>query len=406
MNEHRRAVVVGIGDNGPSGLTARALDVVREAEVLCGGQRHLAMFPEHTAERLPITGDLDAVLSRLDRLVESRRVAVLASGDPCYYGIGPLVVRRLGQERVEIIPSVGAIPLAFARMGEAWHDATIVSAHGRPLSAAVRRARGSRKLAFLTDEVNTPAVIAQALLDAGALGTAWVFEHLGGPRERAFSGRLADVAARSFAPLNVLALPSLVWPRRQPGFGRNESEFLHREGLVTKAEVRAVSLSKLRLPPDGMLWDVGAGCGSVTIEAAALMPRGTVIAVERSADQLALLRQNVAAAGLQDVVELVHGEAPSALHDLGSPTAVFVGGSGGALEPILDVSYERLMPGGRLVVNVATLEHLGACARWAAAGGTRPEIVQVSVSRGTEILGLTRLEALNPIFVVTIERAG
>jgi precorrin-6Y C5,15-methyltransferase (decarboxylating) len=396
--------VVGIGDDGPAGLGARAARIVQDAEVLCGGPRHLALFPEHPAERVTITADLDRLVDRL-RADVGRRTVVLASGDPGFYGIGPILARRLGHERVEIVPNVGAVALAFARLGESWHDATVVSAHGRPLDAALRRAAGARKLAVLTDETNTPAAVAQALLDGGLEDApACVFEHLGGAKERRFDGRLSAVSRRAFAALNVLVVLRESSVERGSVFGRPESDFEHRGGLITKAEVRAVSLSKLRLRPDGTLWDVGAGCGSVAVEAAGLMPEGRVYAVERSAEQLDLLRRNVAAAKQRGLIEIVAGEAPAAFAGLPTPDAVFVGGSGGELGAILDVAYDRLPPGGRVVANLATVERLAETLDWGRSRGRSPEVVQVAVSRGVDILGLTRFEAQNPVFVVTLER--
>ena len=398
--------VVGIGDDGAASLGPRATAIVQDAEVLCGGRRHLAMFPEHPAERVPIAGDLEPLVQRLRSELGRRRVVVLASGDPGFYGIGPLLAERLGREQVEIVPNVGAVALAFARLGESWHDASVVSAHGRPLERAIRRARGARKLAVLTDETNTPSAVARALLASGVEDAgAHVFEHLGGRSERRFDGRLSEVAARGFSSLNVLVVLREPPAEHAPDFGRSEAGFLHRGGLITKAEVRAVSLSKLRPRPGGTLWDVGAGCGSVAIEAAGLMPEGAVYAVERSTEQVELLRRNVATAAGHATIEVVHGEAPAALAALPRPDAVFVGGSGGELEAILGVAYDRLRPGGRLVVNLATVERLAACLAWARRRGVSPELVQLAVSRGKDIVGLTRLEAENPVFVVTAERA-
>ena len=411
MNEHRsaikrdRVVVVGVGDDGPASLTPRAYEAVGRAELLCGGHRHLALFPEHPAERVVVTADVEALIQRLQAAIGRRRSVVLASGDPCFYGIGPILTRRLFPTPVDILPSVGAVSLAFARLGESWQDATVISAHGRDLDDAVRRARGAAKLVFLTDRDNTPALIARGMLDLGAEDAdAWVFEHLGGPAERRFRGRLSEVTGRGFADLNLLVVPSVRWPSRDDGFGRDESAFHHARGQVTKAEVRAVALSKLRLPPNGTLWDVGAGSGSVAVEGAGLMRHGAVFAVERDPEQLTVLRQNVARWDSGRAVTIVAGEAPAALAGLPTPDAVFVGGSGGALEAILDVSYDRLPLGGRLVVNLATLEHLAASTAWGRCRRAPAEIVQLWVSRGTDVQGLTRFEAHNPVFVVAFER--
>ena len=405
MSARAVLAVVGIGDDGPAGLGAPARAWIEQAELLVGGRRHLAMFPEHPAERIPITGGLDDLVDRLDVELDRRRTVVLASGDPCFFGIGPLLAGRLGRERVEIHPHVSAVALAFARLGLAWQDATVVSAHGRPLDRAVRQARGARKLAVLTDDENTPAAVAHAMLAAGLEdGPARVFEHLGGPAERVIDGRLSEIAEGEHAALNVLVVPRAIWTGLDQRFGRPVDVFEHAASLITKPEVRAISLSKLRLAPDSVLWDVGAGSGSVAIEAAGLTPRGRVFAVERSAEQVARLRRNVSAHGRQAIVEVVDGEAPAALGSLPRPDAVFVGGGGADLVAILDASLARLAPGGRLVANLATVERLADCLAWARRRGVAAEVVQVQVSHSTEIGGATRFQAENPVFVVAVER--
>ena len=405
MSAPGRLAVIGIGDDGPAGLDAAARARVEAAELLIGGRRHLAMFPEHPAECVPIAGGLDWLMSRLESEADRRRTVVLASGDPCFFGIGPLLAERLGRERVEIHPHVSAVALAFARLGLGWQDATVVSAHGRPLDRAIRRARGAHKLAVLTDDENTPAVVARALLDAGLRDApAWVFEHLGVPAERAIGGQVSDIAGIECAALNVLVLPCATWEGCDQTFGRPVDDFEHTASLITKPEVRAISLSKLRLTPDSILWDVGSGSGSVAIEAAGLVPRGRVFAVERSIEQLERLRRNVTAYGRQAIVEVVEGVAPDALTALPDPDAVFVGGGGTDLVAILDASFARLAPAGRLVANFATVERLVDCLAWAKRRGIPVEVVQVAVSRGTDVAGATRFQAENPVFVATVER--
>ncbi|MBX5493518.1 MAG: precorrin-6y C5,15-methyltransferase (decarboxylating) subunit CbiE, partial [Chloroflexi bacterium] len=199
--------VIGIGDDGPAGLSARAARRVADATLLCGGARHLGFFPDHRAERFVVADNLPALVERLVRCTAAERPVVLASGDPCFYGIGPYLAARLGAERVRIEPAVSSVALAFARLGASWHDAVVLSAHGRPLAPLVPRALAARKVAFLTDEQNTPAAIARALLAAGHPDCpAHVFEHVGGPHERHTSGSLSALAEQTFAPLNLLVV--------------------------------------------------------------------------------------------------------------------------------------------------------------------------------------------------------
>jgi precorrin-6Y C5,15-methyltransferase (decarboxylating) len=395
--------VVGITDAGAASLSQEALALVEGAKLLCGGQRNLAFFPDHPAERLAIGANVEEVFRRLQG--ESQPTVVLASGDPACYGIGPLLADRLGRDRVRIIPNVSAVQLAFARLGIGWQDAALLSAHGRPLDSILPGALLARKAAILTDERNSPGAIARALMDAGDEDALLdIFEHLGGPAERHVSGRVADLVDATFAPLNLMVVRRPGPPRPWP-LGLPEEAFAHGRGLITKAEVRAVSLARLRLHVGAVIWDVGAGCGSVSIEAAALVQPGRVYAVERDPRQLEYLVENRRRFGAGNVC-VVPGEAPSALAELPVPDAVFVGGSGGQLTAVLEGAADRIAAGGRIVANLATLEHLAEALTLGRKRAWETEIVQMSVARSAHVADLTRLEGLNPVFVVTLSGFG
>ena len=392
-------LVIGIDDGGPAGLSPAARMAVEQAEVLVGGRRHLALFPDQSAEKLVIAGGLEPVLTALERQV-GRRCVVLASGDPCFYGIGPLLAERLGRERVRIWPAPSAVALAFARLGLAWQDATVLSAHGRPLAGLIEPARRAARLAILTDEENTPSAVASALLEAGLPDCpAYVCERLGGDRERIVASRLAELPGQQFDPLNVLVL----LPGERPVevlFGQPESEFACLRGQITKAEARAVALAKLRLPLAGVLWDLGAGAGSLAIEAAGLMPGGRVFAVEREPEQVEVLRQNLQRHRCPGV-EVVAGEAPAALAGLPRPDRVFLGGGGEAIGALARTCLVALAGRGRLVANAATLDSALALERAVEEAGWESELVQLAVARGRRIGGRTGLAALNPVFVLS-----
>jgi len=248
-------------------------------------------------------------------------------------------------------------------------------------------------------------VVAQALLAAGLPDCqAAVLENLGAPEERIVRGRLSDLPAQQFAPLNLLVLLR-DRPLPRPRFGLPDDAYAHERGMITKREVRAVSLARLALAGDETVWDIGAGCGAVAIEAAALLPEGLVYAVERNPGQIGLLRQNVArhAPGW---VQVVQGEAPAALAHLPAPQAVFLGGSGGHLDAILTAVERALAPGGHLVLNLATLEHLQAALARLRPPAWAADLTLLSAARGSEVAGLTRLAALNPVVVVAARRLG
>jgi precorrin-6B C5,15-methyltransferase / cobalt-precorrin-6B C5,C15-methyltransferase len=400
-------IVLGVGDDGADGLPASALGEIERADVLCGGERHLAFFPDHPAERVVLKGGIDGALARIEEAqARGLRVVVLASGDPGFFGIGKALAGRLGRDAIRTLPGVSSVALAFARLGEPWQDAVTLSAHGRPLESILGPACAAARFAVLTDERNTPGAIARALLDCGMEDAdAAVGEHLGSARERVARAPLSQIAVQEFAALNVLVVlrdPADVrWGC--PFVGLPDEAYRHERGMITKAEVRAVTLSRLR-PWDALvLWDIGAGSGSVAIECAAHMQRGTVYAVERDPSQLEHLRANVR--GFQaGNVRVVAGEAPVALAALPEPDAAFIGGSGGGLEGILESTAMRLRAGGRVVLNLATLEHLSIAHAWLRQAGWSVDVAQIAVSRSSPVGDLTRMAALNPVFIVAGEK--
>ena len=427
--------VVGVGGEGGPSLTPRALSLIQQAEVLVGGERLLALFPDLPAHRVAVRAGLDEVIEQIRTSAECSRVVVLASGDPGFYGIARPLAAALGKERLEIIPNVSSIQLAFARIGESWDDALLLSVHARPIVEVVQAIADARKVALLTDGQHTPSAVAQALLDHGIDGfRAYVCENLGAPDERVVETDLTGLVGREFAPLNVLLLlrdaaiaPSPytergmggeVSPPLAGGEGQGEGalplfglpdEAFHQQrppgGLITKSEVRAVALARLRLREDSVVWDIGAGSGAVAVEAARLARRGEVFAVERNPAAGEDIQRNAIKFAVPQV-KVVQAEAPEGLAALPAPDAVFVGGSGGRLADILAVVCHRLRPGGRVVVNVATLENLSGALEALRSQGYVAEVAQVSVARSRSDAGLTRLQALNPVFIVTGERKG
>ena len=412
----RRAVtVVGIGDDGCKGLTARALEAVASAQWLVGGERQLAFFPQFAGERMVLANGVAASLDRLARIADEHNVCILASGDPLFFGIGALVVKRLGPEHVEVIPHPSAMQWAFARVGQRWDDASFISLHGRPRTGFVTRLRQAAKVGVYTDASNSPAALAQHLLAHGEAGwRAWVCENLCGPGERVREFSIEELATcTDVGELNVLLLIRQDAPRaaetwkapptipflREEAFAKR----VPRKGLITKREIRLLSLAALHIRPDSVVWDIGAGSGSVAIEAALLAPMGRVYAVEVDPEGVAICQENVRAHRV-DNVTVVAGRAPEALSQLETPDAVFVGGSKGSLEGIIDVALQRLRPGGRLVVNAITLESSGEAYQLLRARGLVPEVTLVQVSRAEPLAPYMRYEALNPVQICAVTR--
>lgn len=410
MSLRRTITLVGIGDDGCASLTSRAVNVVMKAGVLVGGDRHLEFFPQFQGERIVLKGGVSSVLDRVAELAEERNVCVVASGDPLFFGIGSLVIARLGAEHVEVLPQPSSMQWAFARAGLKWDDAAFVSLHGRSSEGFLTRLKGQTKVAIFTDDKNSPSVLAQCMVEHGEMAwEAWVCENLGGPDERVRRFDVKDLAlCQDIGPLNVLLLvrsdSSWRMPHTIPFL--HEDQFAKRmpkKGLITKREVRLLSLAAMGIRPDSVVWDIGAGSGSVSIEAALLAPKGVVYAIEVDPEGVEICRENLLAHAV-DNVRVIAGRAPEVLTGLEEPDAVFIGGSKGSMEEIIDVVMERLQPGGRLVVNAITLENVAETYQTFRKRGLVPDVTLLQISRAEPLAHYLRYESLNPIQIFAVEK--
>ncbi len=416
--------VVGIGLSGADSLSADTLALVESADLLLGGDRHLQSFhylqKAKSLEAWPL-GNFSQTFTDLRshlNIHPHTQAVVLASGDPLFFGVGRLLLEAFPPEQLVFHPQVSAIQLAFSRLKLPWQDATLVSVHGRDeqqLIAAVKR--GDDKIAVLTDGVLTPGAIAQLItaLDFPVHYRLWVCENLGSRDERVTNYFPNELQTQSFAPLNVVVLvrqsDSLEAPAlaNLPLIGLPDSVFKgfrDRPTLMTKREIRLLILGELA-PLDGQtIWDIGAGTGSVSVELSRLCPTARIYAIEKTAMGVGLIRQNADRLAIAPVTP-VQGKAPTALADLPWPHRVFIGGSSGQLVPILDfLTTSNTEQPGRIVLAIATLEHLSAMTAWA----TQPKILnrwhyqltQINISRSLPVGPLTRFLPLNPITLVTL----
>jgi len=361
--------VVGMGPGAPGFLTAAAREAVAAAEVLVGSPRYLADLAASGQEVFPLTRDLDGAVSFIRRRVAAgRRVAVLASGDPGLFGILDFLRRHFAAEELTVIPGVSAVQAAFARLALPWHDAVVVSAHGRDHREALAAVLNSPKVAVFTDPPPAPAELARELLAAGAAPREiYLLGDLSYPEEGVHRYSLDELAADPPCPHRQVLLVFLppaaearLWPYRTGGI----PDDLFQRGAVpmTKAQVRVLALAALRLGEGQVVWDVGAGTGSVGVEAALVCPGSRVYAVEVREEAMALIEANKRRFGAANLYP-VRGAAPAALAGLPRPDRVFVGGSGGALASIVEHVAEVLPAGGRVVVSAVTLETVGEAFR-------------------------------------------
>jgi precorrin-6Y C5,15-methyltransferase (decarboxylating) len=380
--------VVGLAGDTPTPEGAAAL---AQADLVIGSARHLeAVTAGRLARQLTLWGDVPAILDAA--AAEPGTVCVLASGDPGFFGIVRPLAERFGSAALAVHPAPSSVALAFARLGLPWDDATIVSAHGRPLTEAAAIAATSPKAAVLVSPSSPPESLGRHLLELGAAHTqAAVCTRLGLEGERVDVTDLAGLAAGSWDPLSVVVLTTghAVAAAKTLAWGRPAAEFVHQAGMITKAEVRAAVLANLDLPERGVLWDVGAGSGSVAVESAALAPGLTVLAIERRTEDCRRVAANAAVRGAR--IRVIEGTAPGCLHALPDPDRVFVGGGG---LDVLDAVLVRLRAGGRVVATFAALD------RAAAAADRLGSLAQIAVGRGARLPdGGWRLEAENPVFV-------
>lgn len=417
-----RCRIVGVLDDGDASLGRAALAHVRAAQLVIGGARTLALFEAHLApgaQRRDLTGALSRVPEWIRTAqADGLRVVVLATGDPLCHGIAAYLASRLCIEAIEVLPNVSTLQLACARLGLPWQDMRIASVHARDAGEwvpgatpahglyALRQDIGRHdRLAVLTGPDNTPDRIARMLVAEGLaddFGMA-VVERLCRADERVVAGpRIAALADLRFADPNVV----LLWRTRlraaQVLFGRPDAGYEQRQpdkGLITKNEVRAVSLARLQLREDSVVWDIGAGSGSVGLEAARLCARGHVYAIEKNVDDVAIVGRNRLAMGIGNHT-LAHGKAPEGLDDWADPDAVFIGGSGGELAELIAQVLRRLRPQGWLVMNFVTIENLAVAVEALKAQGAAWDVLQLQASRSKPILHMHRLAAENPVWIV------
>jgi len=457
-------VVVGIGDDGWAGLSQAARRELRAAEVLMGSARQLRLVPESGVERAagnggepgaghgagrgvePVAGHggepgtapggehgaefggepgvgqgaEPGVGSGVERVVwpspllpalpsllasrRGRRVCVLASGDPMFHGIGTTLVRLLGAGRVRVLPHPSSVSLACARLGWAADRVEVVSLVTRPVEVLHPVVHEGRRVLVLSADGRTPARVA-ALLAARGYGasTVTVMERLGGAGERVVSGRADTWSPPVTRDLNVVAVEcradaGTVALPRLPGL---PDEAFEHDGQLTKSEVRAVTLSRLAPVPGELLWDVGAGAGSIGIEWMRAHPDNRAVAVESRPDRAAVVARNAAALGVPGL-DVVTGVAPAALAGLETPDAVFVGG-GVTVAGMVEACWEALRPGGRLVANAVTVESEAVLARWH--GRLGGDMVRLAVSRTSPVGGFTGWRPMMPVTIWTALKA-
>ncbi len=423
--------IIGLGIEGKSSLSQRALKIIENASLLVGGKRHLDSFPDFKGKKSIITSNLDGIAGiikdHLSSVTPAPRIVVLATGDPNFFGIADFLTKRFYKDEIEIIPNVTTMQEAFARIKESWNNARFLSVHGRAIDMdeVVNEISKYERIGIFTDNKNTPQKVTKALLDAGIKDyKTYVCANLGTKGEAVTEGTLQEISKKRFSQLNVLVLISdkgrgmrdLIRTRnpkpetRKHHLGIPDSGFSHPKGMITKEEVRVISLSKLRLGEDSILWDIGAGCGSLSIEAAHIARGGRVFAIEKERSRIAYIKRNkkmFASANL----EIIRKDAVNGLDDLPNPDAIFIGGGGKDISSILEICSERIRRGGRIVINAVTLETLARVTEFFKKSRWTMETISVNIAKTKGISAkslrsstLNIFNAHNPVFIIVGEK--
>lgn len=381
----RWLTIIGVGEDGLDGLSPAARRILEQARFIVGGARHLAVAKSCAAETMewpsPFELGIEAIKAR-----RGAPTCVLASGDPFLYGVGSTLAAHIPADETICLPAPSSLSLAAATLGWALQDCEIVSLHGRPFERILPHLRPMAKLLVLSWDGATPEKIAK-LLVARRLGASRVvaMAALGGSRQRIFEANAEEFGSPSIDPLNLVAVeieaePGAPYIPLTPGL---PDEWYELDGQLTKREIRAVTLSALAPWPGALLWDIGAGSGSISIEWMLSHPRNRAFAIEQREDRAARIVRNAAALGAPDLVAM-HGEAEALMPDLPTPDAIFVGGGGAST---IDAAWNLLPPGGRFVANAVTIETQAVLAeRQRRRGGA---LISIAIAHG-EALGSHR----------------
>jgi len=395
MSKERWLAVVGIGEDGLDGLTPAARRLVAQAAFVVGGKRHLILAGPLKAETMiwpsPIENALEAIEAH-----RGHSVCVLASGDPFFFGVGAMLMRRFPADEMISIPAPSAFALAASRLGWSQQDCALITLHGRPLEAIIPHLQPGGRIIALSWDESTPAKLA-ALLTARGMGRSklTICEAMGGPSERIRTTEAHGFALDNIAALNTIALDVVPehGARVLPRTAGLPDEWFEHDGQITKREIRAITLSALAPRRGQYLWDVGSGSGSVAIEWMLADPASGAIAIEARDDRAERIARNALSFGVPGL-SVVTGEAPHAFADLAPPDAIFIGG-GASTPGLIQRACDALTAGGRLVVNAVTIETQAACVDWRARWGG--ELTQIAIAHAEPVGRYSGWRAAMPI---------
>ena len=399
--------VIGIG-MGPKDISAFHMELIQSADILVGGRRVISKLSTCRQQTWIIQNNIDALVEKINVYRKHSHIVVMSSGDPLFHGIGTTLIRKLGKAAVTIYPNVNSIAAGFALIKESWTDAKLISLHGTDSDQAWKDAvKRYDKLGFLTDQKRTPSYIAKALKELSIDPFEFhVIEHIGDntkERVRSFTD-VEKVIDSKFSGPNIVILirqNQINQNLSRLHLGMADNQYAHQRGLITKSEVRVVSLSKLKLNDPGLtLWDIGSGSGSVSIEASMFLPLGKVLSFEHDEKRCFDIQRNMEKFQCRNI-RVIQGSYPSISNPLPLPDRIFIGGGGKNLKEILNAAVNVLSQHGIIVINTVLIETLSIAKTVLNEKGFDVEITQVQISRSKDMPFDMRLEASNPVFIIT-----
>ena len=406
--------VIGMGMSLDD-FTLKHLTMIKNADVVVGGKRHLESMNDagllsDIVETRIISGEIKGLVTYIrEALSRKQTVVTIASGDPLYFGIGTTLIKHFGRENVIIYPNITSVGAAFSKIKENWQDAAVLSLHGKDKPADFKNTlSGNDKIAVFTDPVKNPSWLAEKLIDAGYSDfKLCILEQIGSDNEKVDWYQPEEALNKTFSEPNIVILkrekstpPQNDKPLR---LGAPDDYFQHQNGLITKSEVRAVTISKLDLKDDSVFWDLGAGSGSVSIEASLFIKNGQIIAVEKEEKRVQDIEANKKRFNVQNL-DIIHRELPDALEDLKRPDRVFIGGGGRNLETIIKQASQSMKNDGVIVVNTVILKNIETAITCLKNEGFKTEIVQVNVSFSHDMPWGEMLKSHNPVWIIKGKR--
>ena len=399
--------IIGTGVS-PEDLTDSHRKIIKKAHIIIGGKRNLSFFNDTPALKKEIGKDMVKIISYIRLNMQNKNIVVLASGDPLFYGIGSLLVKALTPDYVKIYPNISSLSVAFAKIKMPWSNAHTISLHGRDnvstLIDLVKTPKSNRPIAIFTDPKRNPAWLADLLISKDLLNIKmYVFEKLGSCDESYGEYNLEKAREIKFSDPNIVILmqKKKTFSSNLPLYmGMAEEVFEHDKGMITKSEIRAVVLSKLQLLPSNIFWDLGAGSGSISIEASIFLKKGKIFALEKKSQRIENIRSNINNLKAKNI-EVIQADLPDGLSHLPRPDRVFIGGGGKNLKKIIKAVTLRLNPKGIIVINTVLFANLEISLDILRKYGFKTNVVQIQVNRSKNMPWSERFDAQNPVWIIS-----